>query len=119
MNKGKIIVKCAPSGMGKGANLGMLTVDYAIFNILKEYNLKNNIEVRSLWSPYDESPLGQRLKANDSFGLNMQYGLTHNEDLREGDTLFYWGDFQWGYDFQIQSAKRIQQKNLQIILKRL
>ncbi len=111
MNNRRIIVNCAPSGLGHGANLGMLTVDYAIFNILREFNLDNNIEVRSLWSPYDSSPLGKQLKAKDSFALNIKYGPLNHQKLKKSDTIIYWGDFQWGFDFQIQTAKRIQQKN--------
>lgn len=110
MNK-KIYFSCAPSGVGSGANLGMQTVDFAIFNILKEINNTDRFILTAPWSAYNDDIKTLKLKERDNFPIKHIYGLSQFENLSPGDGVFYWGDFQWGFDYQIQSAYRLK-KNI-------
>lgn len=112
----KVIVHCAPSGVGTGANLGMLTVDFSIQNILKENGLLDKVKIRSAWSAYDESNGGKSAKLQNNFPLSIEYGLGLSEELNDGDTVLYWGDFQWGNDYQIQSTKRLLNRDSSLSL---
>lgn len=103
----KIYISCAPSGLGQGSNYGMLTVDFAIYNIVK--NIPNkNIILSSPWVSYSDEACVQALKKRDNFPMHFSYDLAQFDKLDEGDAVFFWGDFQWGYDFQVQSASRLQ-----------
>ena len=107
----KIYFSCAPCGMGNGANIGMQTVDFAIYNILKKVKSGNNIFLTTTWPAYSNDPKILRLKDRDSFPTKFSYGLSQYEDLLPGDAVFYWGDFQWGLDYQVQSTYRLK-KNI-------
>lgn len=112
IKKKKVIVHCAPCGVGTGANLGMLTVDFAIHNILKEYNLSKTVEIWSPWSAYNDSSEGKYLSKKDNFNLKHHYGFDMHKMLNDGDSILFWGDFQWGNDYQVQSSIRLIQQNI-------
>lgn len=107
MTKAKLIIHCAPSGVGTGSNLGMLTVDYAIQNIIKEIKAEDKIDIWSPWSPYNQTIEAIKNKERDNFNLNHKYNFSDYEKIRSDHTIFFWGDFQWGRDYQIQSSRRI------------
>ncbi len=107
----KIFINCAPNGIGHGSNFGMQTVDFAIHNILKDVNKTDHILLTTPWSAYSDDSETLPLKERDNFPTKLIYGLPQFDELSEGDAVFYWGDFQWGADYQVQSAYRLK-KNI-------
>ncbi|MGH2563297.1 MAG: hypothetical protein ACRDE5_02210, partial [Ginsengibacter sp.] len=107
----KIYFNCAPNGIGHGSNFGMQTVDFAIYNILKSLKKNNDIILTTLWNAYSNDSEMLRLKERDNFPTEFSYNLSQFDELSPGDAVFYWGDFQWGADYQVQSAYRLK-KNI-------
>ncbi|HET7118089.1 MAG TPA: polysaccharide pyruvyl transferase family protein [Hanamia sp.] len=106
-----IYFSCAPSGTGNGANMGMQTVDFAIYNILEKVKSSTNIFLTTTWPAYSNNPEILELKERDNFPTKFSYGLYQYENLEPGNAVFFWGDFQWGFDYQVQSAYRLK-KNI-------
>lgn len=106
----KTVVSCAPAGVGRGSNLGMNTVDFAAYNIIKERNLQDRVLLCRPWASYwpeNERELKRSIEL-DAWPMEFAYSL---EGLAGGDfdNVLYWGDFQHGKDFSVQSAKRMKQ----------
>lgn len=107
----KIKISCAPAGTGVGSNLGMNTVDFAIENIVKENNLEDVVEINRPWNSYipDDSGNIPKHSKNDWHFENIVYNdfrLLDEDNLPKA--VFYWGDFQHGLDFQLQTTKRLK-----------
>ncbi len=107
----KIIISCAPAGTGNGSNLGMNTVDFAIENIIKEYNLEEEVEVNRPWESYFVDKNGNYSNRKDR---DFPLAKIHYNDFKLINeksfpkAIFYWGDFQHGLDYQIQTAGRLK-----------
>jgi hypothetical protein len=106
----KTIVSCAPCGVGNGPNFGMLTVDYAIYNLTKNLP-KEKVVCSAPWQAFSPQAQNIKIKERVNFPEQMEYNLHAMEALEEGDRVLYWGDFQWGRDYQTQSTNRLQ-KNI-------
>lgn len=108
----KIIISCAPAGTGNGSNLGMNTVDFAIENIVKENNLEDAIEINRPWESYLADKNGNYPSYMER---DFPLGKIHYNNFKLIDNtvlpkaVFYWGDFQHGLDYQIQTAGRLKQ----------
>lgn len=108
----KIKISCAPAGTGIGSNLGMNTVDFAIENIVKEYNLEDKVEINRPWESYFKDNKGNypSYKERDFPLENIHYNdFKIIDDNNLPKALFYWGDFQHGLDYQVQTANRLKQ----------
>lgn len=119
---GKIIISCAPAGTGSGSNLGMNTVDFAIENIVKENKIENFVEINRPWQSYFPNENGNypSHKEKDFPVSNVVYNnlqLIKENELPKA--IFYWGDFQHGLDYQLQTAKRLKQVSQKIHLEPL
>ncbi|MGY8908673.1 MAG: hypothetical protein ACKVIG_02260, partial [Flavobacteriales bacterium] len=71
----KIIISCAPAGTGRGSNLGMNTVDFAIENIVKKNNLEDYVSINRPWESYflDANNKYPNHKARDFELTNTHY----------------------------------------------
>lgn len=106
-----IKISCAPAGVGTGSNLGMNTVDLAIENIVKENKLTDSVQINRPWSSYvnDKSGNYPPHMERDFLNENIRYSnLRLIEDNESPSAVFYWGDFQHGLDYQVQTAKRLK-----------
>lgn len=103
----KTYVSCAPSGVGNGPNYGMLTVDYAIYNIAKQL-APGTLYCTAPWPAFSKTSPNFKLKERVNFPENIHYELEALGDLQIGDAVLFWGDFQWGRDYQTQSTARLQ-----------
>ena len=107
----KIIISCAPAGTGRGSNLGMNTVDFAIENIVKKNNLEDYVSINRPWESYflDANNKYPNHKARDFELTNTHYNNFNLFDIeKKPKAIMYWGDFQHGLDFQIQTSKRLK-----------
>ena len=108
----KIIISCAPAGVGTGSNLGMNTVDFAMENIVKEYKLENDVEINRPWDSYFKDKNGKYPKYKDyDFPLvDVNYNDFNlvQSDSETPKLIFYWGDFQHGKDFVKQTSIRLK-----------
>lgn len=106
-----IKISCAPAGVGSGSNLGMNTVDLAIENIVKENKLTDSVEINRPWNSYvkDESGNYPKYMDRDFLNKNIHYNnLRLINDNELPSAVFYWGDFQHGLDYQLQTSKRLK-----------
>lgn len=108
----KIKISCAPAGTGTGSNLGMNTVDFAIENIVKENGLEKFVEINRPWESYFKDKNGNypEYKERDFPLKNIHYNdfkILNDKELPKA--IFYWGDFQHGLDYQVQTALRLKQ----------
>jgi len=108
----KIVVSCAPAGTGSGSNLGMNTVDFAIENIIKENKLEDFVSVNRPWKSYfpnakNEYPahMERDFELGDIHYNNFNLLDDENELPK---AVLYWGDFQHGLDYQVQTVNRIK-----------
>ena len=108
----KIKISCAPAGTGSGSNLGMNTVDFAIENIVKEYKLESRVEINRPWESYLPNNKGfyPKYKERDFPLRNINYNnFNIIGDQNIPKAIFYWGDFQHGLDYQVQTAIRLKE----------
>lgn len=113
MPQKRLIICCAPAGVGTGANLGMQTVDFAAHNLVERLELTDRAEIHRPWEALSKSLGGdESIKKQDVWPTKMKTCMDR-EFVQPGVLLLSWGDFQLGYDYQIQSARRycqIQEK---------
>lgn len=108
----KIVVSCAPAGTGSGSNLGMNTVDFAIENIIKENKLEDFVSVNRPWESYfpdAKNKYPSHMERDFELG-NIHYNNFNliDEEKELPKAVLYWGDFQHGLDYQVQTAKRLK-----------
>ena len=101
----KIIVLCAAAGVGKGSNTGMNTVDFAIENLVNEAGLQEHVEFQRPWSSYHPGANIETEKFDYDESLIKFNDFKIDED--KTGLLLYWGDFQHGEDYNVQTKKRI------------
>ena len=108
MTNRRLLIHCAPSGVGTGSNFGMQTVDFAAHNLLQRLGLGDRGKLLHPWKPLDVAAGGDP----DLLELDKwpcEFEISDESTAQSGDLVLSWGDFQLGYDYQIQSAKRYQQ----------
>lgn len=103
----KIFISCSPSGIGLGSNFGMQTVDFAIWNIAKEVRKPDKVILTAPWPAYDKTFKERTIIERNNFPTRINYGLNNLDNLNNDNILFFWGDFQWGNDYQEQSKLRL------------
>ena len=106
MKDSTITFCCAPAGVGSGANLGMRTVDLAAYNTIVRTGV--DAKIKHPWEAVSQR-LGARQETVDldrwpSFTLEYT-----DNDTNHGAYPLFWGDFQHGHDYQVQSSKRFQE----------
>ena len=106
----RIVVSCAPAGTGRGSNLGMNTVDYAMHNIVQQSGLSDKVELYRPWPSYvpDKNGNFPEYFPRDIFPMKFNYSYAQVGGENKKDALIYWGDFQHGKDYHLQSSKRLE-----------
>lgn len=107
----KVVIRCAAAGIGKGSNLGMNTVDYAIYNIIQNNEvLRDKVILSRPWPSYIKDSNGNypEYQLRDDFPMEFWYDYMDKTQEHEKSGLVFWGDFQHGYDYHIQASKRLK-----------
>ncbi len=103
-----LTIRCAPAGLGAGTNLGMNTVDLAAHSIIRERGHLGRVRLVRPWGAYDSRAPGYRQETRDTDIWPMDFHPTTLLDPAAPDgPVLYWGDFQHGWDYQRQSARRL------------
>ena len=102
----RLIICAAPAGVGTGSNFGMQTVDFAAHNLIKRLGLEQKAEIHRPWPALSPELGGDpQTETFDRWPTEFTTSIDRGQ-IKDGDLVLTWGDFQLGHDYQIQSAKR-------------
>jgi hypothetical protein len=86
----------------------MNTVDLAAYSIAKERGLLDQVQLVRPWGCYNSKAPNYRreVEETDRWPMRFSYAACL-DDPEPASNLLFWGDFQHGWDYQRQSAKRL------------
>ena len=101
----RIEFRCAPQWY---CNPGMASVDYAAYVICRDAGILDRVSFRRPWPTYGPDANGSLpwQASRDRSPVVFNYGFADGHNLKSGDQLFYWGDFQHGRDYLSKSCIR-------------